>query len=168
VQHSETVELLGVPTVALVTKAFVDQCSSLKYVSGFPTQRLYFTPHPITGVPAAECREILLGDDPITGNPLFQEIVDGLTIAMPDDQKTGTLEFPRVDMIGPDTAASLEAFFEEKKWTDYLPIHLPTLSAVNEMLTGTSHDRDEVVGQMRSTGYWRYREFTVENIASCR
>ena len=156
---------MGVPTVALVTRSFVDQCSSLKYVSGFPTQRLYFSPHPITGVPADICAEYLRGNDPITGRPLFTEIVEGLTVADPDDQKTGLLEFPRAETIGPDTPDNLENFFMEKKWTDFMPIHLPTSSRVNDMLAGTSHNRDEVVGKMRSTGYWRYREYTVEQIA---
>lgn len=165
-QHSETIELRGVPTVAIVTESFADQCKSVKYVSGFPNQRLYFTVHPITGVPYDKCKEYIEGLDPYTGRPLFDEIVEGLTVAMDGDQDTGLLEFPRAETVGPDTAANIEQLFADNKYTDYLPIHLPTMSAVNDMLTGTSHARDEVVGQMRSTGYWRYREYTVENVAS--
>jgi hypothetical protein len=166
VQHSETIELRGVPTVAIVTESFADQCNSVKYVSGFPNQRLYFTVHPITGTSYEQCLEYIRGNDPVSGRPLFDEIVEGLTVPMDGDQDTGILEFPRAETVGPDTADNIEQLFANNKFTDYLPIHLPTVSAVNAMLLGTSHNRDEVVGSMRSTGYWRRREFTVENVAS--
>jgi hypothetical protein len=166
VQHSETIELRGVPTVAIVTYSFADQCNSVKYVSGFPNQRLYFTEHPITGTSFEQCVEYIKGADPISGRPLFDEIVEGLTVPMDGDQDTGVLEFPRAETIGPDSPENIEQLFNNNKFTDYLPIHLPTMSAVNTMLLGTSHDRDDVVGEMRSTGYWRKRTYTVENVAS--
>jgi hypothetical protein len=36
----------------------------------------------------------------------------------------------------------------EKRMTDYMPIILPTEERVANMLKGTSHDPDEVVGKM--------------------
>ena len=55
--------------------------------------------------------------------------------------------------------------FEENHWTDYLPIVLPTEERVAEMLTGTSHAPDEVVGKMRPTGFRELWESTVEKVA---
>jgi hypothetical protein len=165
VQHSETIEGMGVPTVALVTDAFKDQCQSLIYESGYPTQRLYFTPMPITGTTEEYCRSVILGTDPVTKKPLWDEIVNGLTIDNPDDQKPGSIATVRPATYGPDTEANIRQLLEDKKYTDYLPVFLPIASAVNDMLKGTSHKRDEVIGQMRSTNYWRYRSFSVENIA---
>ena len=120
---------------------------------------------PIAGTTNEYNYQVVRGNDPATGKPLFQEIVDGLTIANPDDQKTGTITIQRPATYGPDTPEKIDQLLQDKKYTDYLPVVLPTLSKVNDMLKGTSHKRDEVIGQMRSTGYWRNRTYTVENIA---
>jgi len=154
-----------VPTVAIVTESFSDQCTMCKIEGGFPTQLLYFTTHPCTGMPMEVTDQYVRGDDPVSGRPLWDEIVEGLTVANPDDQKTGIQEFPRAATIGPDTPENIEQLFQDNKYTDYLPVILPTLARVNEMLTGTSHARDEEVGKMRSTGYWPYHSYTVEEVA---
>jgi len=167
VQHSETIEKMGVPTVAIVTQAFREQCENTKYESGYPTQRLYFCPMPIAGTSNEYNAQVVRGNDPVTGKPLFQEIVDGLTIANADDTKTGDILTQRPATYGPDTPEKLGELLQTKKYTDFLPVVLPTLSKVNDMLKGTSHKRDEVIGSMRSTGYWKNRSYTVENIA-CR
>jgi hypothetical protein len=165
VQHSETIEVMGVPTVSIVTEAFKDQCRNLIYESGFPTQRLYFCPMPIAGTTNEYNAKVIRGLDPVTGKPLWDEIVAGLTVANADDFKTGSIVTTRPTQYGPDTPDKLDQLLQDKKYTDYLPVVLPTLSKVNDMLKGTSHKRDEVIGQMRSTNYWRYRTYTVENIA---
>ncbi len=166
-QHSETIEKMGVPTVAIVTEAFKDQCENLKYESGFPTQRLFFCPMPIAGTSNEYNATVVRGNDPVTGKPLWDEIVSGLTVDNADDQKTGEIVTQRPTNYGPDTPEKLDQLLQDKKYTDYAPVVLPTLSKVNEMLKGTSHKRDEVIGQMRSTNYWRNRSYTVENIAAC-
>jgi hypothetical protein len=58
--------------------------------------------------------------------------------------------------------------FEENRWTDFLPIVLPTQERVNEMLAQTSHDPDEIVGKMSPTNtgnYFEYWTFTVRDVA---
>src|SRR5208282_2941176 len=55
--------------------------------------------------------------------------------------------------------------FLENGWTDGLPIILPTEERVAEMLTGTSHDPSEVVGQMTITTTQEKMEYTVEKVA---
>ena len=55
--------------------------------------------------------------------------------------------------------------FEENRWTDHLPIVLPTEERVEAMLRGTSRGPDEVVGTLRPTAYREAWEFTVEKVA---
>jgi len=158
--------MMGVPTVGILTSAFTELGKTIRYNGGFLTQRVYFVPHPITGTTNESCREKLLGPNPDTGNILWDDIVTGLTVADPDDQKSGTMEVPREEMIAADTPANHQQYFKDAKLTDFLPVLLPTVSAVNEMLTGTSHDRDEQVGEMQASGPHPKWSYTVENIAS--
>ena len=44
---------------------------------------------------------------------------------------------------------NLERYFLDNGWTDYLPIILPTEERVAEMLKGTSHKPDEIIGKMQ-------------------
>jgi len=111
--------------------------------------RFTFVPHPITGTPAATCRKYLEGNDPITGKPVVQEIVGALTNPLTaDDTKKGFIERPTPRLVPPDTADNLSRLFVESGWTDGLPIVLPTEARVAEMLKGTSHKPDELVGKM--------------------
>jgi len=153
--------------VALITESFYDQVMGVRYGGGFFTQRIYSVPHPITGTTNEMCAEYVRGNDPLTGRKLWDEIVEGLTVANPDDQKTGVMEFNREETYGPDTEDNLQELLMDHRYTDFMPVILPTLSRINDMLKGTSHDRDEVMGKMRATGYWPYREYTVEHVAAC-
>ena len=45
----------------------------------------------------------------------------------------------------------MHALFQERRYTDFLPIVLPTEERVERMLTGTSHEPDEMVGKLRPT-----------------
>jgi hypothetical protein len=64
-----------------------------------------------------------------------------------------------------DTKKNLRALFEENKWTDFLPIVLPTEKRVEAMLAATSHAPDEVIGRMRPTSTREAWEYTVEKVA---
>ena len=46
----------------------------------------------------------------------------------------------------------LRKLFEENRWTDFMPIVLPTEERVAAMLKGTSQKPDKVVGRMRAEG----------------
>ena len=86
---------MGVPIVGLVTKAFHDLVKSYAYKKGMPNIRLAFVPHPITGVPAAVVRKYLQGNDPVTGKPILDEVVAGLTSPLTaEDKATGFVERP--------------------------------------------------------------------------
>ncbi len=107
-----------------------------------------------------------MGKDPATGKQVIQEIVDALTKPLTDeDKKAGFLETktpPR--LIGPETQDRLQRLFMASGWTDYLPIILPTEQKVKDMLKGTSHSPDEMVGKMAG-GNFEPWEFTVEKVA---
>src|SRR5207237_9007546 len=65
----------------------------------------------------------------------------------------------------PDTEENLHRLFMENRWTDYLPIVLPTEERVAAMLAGTRRKPDEVVGRMRPTHFREAWEYTVEKVA---
>jgi hypothetical protein len=111
------------------------------------------------------CREYLKGDDLITGKPVIDQIIDGLTVPLnEEDKKEGLEERPIPRLIEPDTEEKLQRLFSENKWTDFLPIILPTEGRVAEMLKGTSHKPYEEVGALRS-GY-EACSFTAEKVAA--
>src|SRR5207237_703998 len=70
---------------------------------------------------------------------------------------------PRV--LEPDTEDNLQRLFIENKWTDGLPIVLPTERRVAEMLSATSRKPDEIVGRMQPTEFRGKWEYTVEKVA---
>jgi hypothetical protein len=165
--HAITLETqYGVPTVALHTDKFVKVVQSVTRMGGLPQSPLVFVPQPVMGKSERELRAYVEGDDPHSGKPVMQEIIEGLTRGLaasipgdePYDRTTPRLEEP-------DTEEALHARFERNLWTDHLPIVLPTEARVAAMLTGTSRRPDEVVGRMQPTpnrGLW---EYTVEKVA---
>jgi len=130
--------------------------------------RMVYTPHPVTDRPAPLCRKYLEGNDPVTGKPILQEIVDGLIKPLSDeDSKSGFLtRSPRPRLLPPDIAENLEKYFYEHDLTDGLPIVLPTEKRVAEMLKFTSHKPDEVVGRMAPSSPHEAWEYTVEMVAA--
>ena len=72
-------------------------------------------------------------------------------------------EAPRLTEL--DTEENLHQLFLENNWTDKLPIVLPTVDRVAEMLAHTHHDPKEVVGHMQPTANRGLWEYTVEKVA---
>jgi len=91
-------------------------------------------------------------------------VLEALTRPLDADDLRG-VEFDRDTprLLEPDTEENLHRLFRDNAWTDYLPIVLPTEARVAAMLAGTSHAPDEIVGQMRPTGFRELWDFTVEN-----
>ena len=165
--HAITLESqYGVPTVAIHTDKFVKVAQSVTRMGGLPQAPLVFVPQPVMGKTEAELRAYVEGNDPYTGKPVMQEIVDGLTQGLAASQ-SGEEAYARTTprLEEPDTEEALHELFQKKGWTDYLPIVLPTEERVAAMLAGTSRKPDEVVGRMQPTpnrGLW---EYTVEKVA---
>jgi hypothetical protein len=76
-------------------------------------------------------------------------------------------EFERTTprLVEPDTEDNLQQLFLDNKWTDGLPIVLPTAKRVQAMLAGTSRKPDEIVGRLQPTEFRVAWEFTVEKVA---
>lgn len=154
------------PTVAVHTDAFRRLVASTARASGMPLLRQAFVPQPIVNLDADELRAYVYGDDPTTGRPFMQEVLEGLTTAL-DEHAVKNAKFERSTpryAEAPDEDA-LHELFLRSDWTDQLPIVLPTPERVEAMLAGTSHAPDEVVGHMRPTAYREAWEFTVEKVA---
>ncbi|HKB26222.1 MAG TPA: UGSC family (seleno)protein [Methylomirabilota bacterium] len=156
----------GVPTVALHTDKFDRVVRSVATVNGMPGLRQVFVPQPVMGKSARELRAYVDGADPLTGRPVMQEVVEGLTRPF-DDAELASAEFDRSTprLCPPDTEENLHRLFLESHWTDCLPIVLPTEARVAAMLDGTRRKADEVVGHMRPTHFREPWEYTVEKVA---
>ncbi|MCI5074871.1 UGSC family (seleno)protein [Oricola sp.] len=166
--HAVTLETkYGVPTVAVHTEKFVRVVRSVTRMAGLPQAPLVFVPQPVMGKTPAELADYVKGDDPVTGNGVMREIVDGLTKALPqpDASQIGAPAIERTRVISAESEAAVQELFRSNHWTDQLPIVPPTEERVAEMLAGTSRKPDEIVGRMQPTknrGLWSY---TVENVA---
>jgi hypothetical protein len=143
-------EKLGLPTAPVVTQAFPGLIKNFAYKKGMPELRFTFVPHPFANRPIEVHRQYLEGNDPISGKPVIEEIIEALTRPITDkEKKTGTIDRSRPRLLEPDTPEKLERLFLENGWTDGLPIILPTEERVAEILKGTSHKPDEVIGVMQ-------------------
>jgi len=69
----------GVPTVAVHTAVFQWVVRSVARANGMPHMRQVFVPQPIMGKSPRELRVYVDGNDPITGRPVMQEVIEGLT-----------------------------------------------------------------------------------------
>src|SRR3989454_7228884 len=155
----------GVPTVAMHTDKFDRVARSVAAVNGMAELRQVFVPQPVMGKSPRELRAYVDGQDPLTGRPVMQEVVEGLTRPV-DPEDGGPVEFDRSTprLVEPGTAEDLERVFLENHWTDMLPIVLPTEARVAAMLAGTRRKPDEVVGRMRPTHFREAWEYTVEKV----
>jgi hypothetical protein len=156
----------GVPTAPIVTSRFADYVIRDGQTHGM-NLRWTFPPYPVAWVPREILREYIYGDDPVTGVQLMTEVIDALTIPLTEAEKNP--EIPKREksprLLEPDTEENLHRMFLENGWTDGLPIVLPTEERVAEMLTGTGHDSQEVIGMMSVTTHEEQNEYTVEKVA---
>jgi hypothetical protein len=81
--HAITLETkYGVPTVTLHTDKFDKVVASVAKMAGLPGAPRSFVPQPVMGKTAAELAAYVAGNDPITGRPVMQEVVEALTVAL--------------------------------------------------------------------------------------
>ncbi len=150
----------------MIIDALVDLVHDKAYEEGMPALRLAFTHTPVGGKTRKELDEYIAGQDPVTRRPFMQEIVSYLTQPLHDEEKqTGTVKREKKRLIGPDTADNIQKYFDQRFWTDQLPIIMPTEERVAAMLKATRHKPDEIVGEMRVTGEREAWQYTVETVA---
>ena len=145
---------------------FARLARSVAKANGMPTARQIFVPQPVVGRTPAQLRAYIDGDDPVNGGAFADGLLRGLTAPLDDDDMAG-LSFERSfpKLLEPDTENNLHALFHENRWTDFMPIELPTEERVEAMLAGTSRAREDIVGRLRPTMYREFWEFDVEKVA---
>jgi hypothetical protein len=155
----------GVPAVGIYMQAFRRLVDSATRVRGVRRLRRAFIPGSPTGKSLAELRAYIDGEDPVAGRSFIEVLVSELT-RTPDGQEPIAVDRSTPRLLEPDTEDNLQRLFMENRWTDFLPIVLPTEERVEKMLRGTSHGPDEIVGRLAPTFYGREAwEFTVEKVA---
>ena len=156
----------GVPTVAIHTDKFDRVVRSVADVNGMSGLPQVFVPQPIMGKTATQLRTYVDGKDPITGRPVMQEVVEGLTRPLDGGARSGVehdRSTPR--LVEPESEDNLHRLFLDRHWTDGLPIVLPTEERVAAMLAATRRKPHEEVGRMRSTHFREYWAYSVEKVA---
>jgi hypothetical protein len=161
---------MRIPAIPLVLSEFYKQETQKALESGMPGLRIQWVLGPVWGKTREQLRkDVINGVNPIDGKPVMQEIVDKLTKPLTaEEEKTGEIIRDKGPATFTDTEENLQKMFLEKRWTDFLPIVLPTEARVNDMLKGTSHRPDEIVGKMSPTNtgtYFEYWTFTVKDVA---
>ena len=159
-------ENAGVPSVAVHTDVFARLARSVARANGMPRTRQAFVPQPVVDKTPQQLRDYIEGLDPTTKRPFMQEVIEGLSQPLDEEDLKG-LSFDRSTprLVEPGTEDDLQRLFLDNGWTDHLPVILPTEKRVAAMLKGTSHPPEKVVGRMRPTAYREFWELTVEKVA---
>lgn len=131
-----------------------------------PTARQAYVPQPLVGRTAEQLKGYIYGSDPVNQRPFMQEIVEGLTKPLNDNDVKGvSFERSTPRLLPADSEDNLRQLFIDNNWTDFHPIVLPTEERVAAMLKGTSHKPNEVVGRLAPTSFREAWEFDVEKVA---
>ena len=131
--------------------------------------RFMYTPHPVVSMPPSVLRGYIEGNDPMTGRPLAEEVLEALTRPYTaDESKNLAVVRPvpeRQRFLEPDKEENLHRMFIEQGWSDGLPFILPTEERVEAMLAGTGQPRDRQVGNSLVVDTQEYLVVTVETVA---
>src|SRR4029450_13774373 len=84
----------GVPTVAMHTDKFDRVVRNVAAVNGMSGLRQVVVPQPVMGKSPGGLRASVDARDPLTGRPVMQEVIEGLTQPF-DGQGVGTIEYDR-------------------------------------------------------------------------
>ena len=161
-----SLEEAGIPTIAVHTHVFARLAKATALANGMPTTRQAYVPQPVVDRSAAALRAYIEGVDPVSKRPFMQEIIEGLSGPLSNEDLKGmSFDRSRAKLLEPDTEDNLHKLFQENFWTDNLPIVLPTEERVAAMLKGTSHSPDKVVGRLRPAEFREFWELTVEKVA---
>jgi len=139
-----------IPAMGFLLSEFKEQAEQVALTQGMPGIRTQFIRGPVWGKSREQIRkQIIEGNNPVSGQPLMREVIAKLTSPLTAAEADMS---PRKMDIGPetytDTEENLHKLFLDKRYTDFLPVVLPTEARVREMLAQTSHAPDEVLGRM--------------------
>jgi hypothetical protein len=148
------------------TNVFARLARATALANGMPTQRQAFVPQPVVDRTAAELRAYIEGTDAVSKRPFMQEVIEGLSSPLgTEDLKGMSFERATPRLLPPDTEDNLQRLFIDRKWTDFLPVVLPTEARVAAMLKGTRQAPDKVVARLSPTAFRESWEVTVEKVA---
>ena len=138
------------PSMGLLIADFKEQAEQVALTQGMPGIRTQFIRSPVWGrTPEQIRKQIIESTNPLSGRPLMQEIVEKLTSPLTAAEKDMS---PKTMDVGPatytDTEDNLHKLFLDKRYTDFLPVVLPTEARVKEMLEQTSLEPDARLGTM--------------------
>jgi hypothetical protein len=142
--------------------------TEISLIRGMPGLRIQYIVGPVWGKTTEQLRrDVVYGNNPFTGKPVMQEIVDKLTRPLTaEEKKTGFLEQEKGPATFSGTADELQRLFRDRRFTDFMPVILPTEEKVAEMLKGTSHEPDKVLGRMSAAaGVFEPWTYTVRDAA---
>ena len=166
VNQLEMESAYGLPTIGVHTAQFERLATSRTRVGGLASARQAIIPTTGMNKSPEELRAFIEGDDPVAGRPFWEQILETLTRRIPDAELRGVgfdRSTPR--FLEAATEEELHQLFRERRYTDFLPIVLPTEERVEAMLRGTSHARDEIVGRLQPSGAQEAWAFDVEKVA---
>ena len=138
------------PAVPLILSDFEEQEKEVAYNLGMPGLRIQYFRGPVWAKTNDQLKkQIVEGNNPITGKPVMPELVEKLTKSLAaEEKKTGEAKRDMGPATYTGTPDELQKLFLEKRYTDFLPVVLPTEDKVNEMLRATSHEPENVLGKM--------------------
>ena len=138
------------PALALILNDFEKQEKEVALNLGMPNLRIQYFRGPVWGKTNDQLKkQIVEGNNPISGKPVMREMAELLTTPLTDEeQKTGEIQPDTGPATYTGTPEELQKLFREKRYTDFLPVILPTKEKVDEMLAQTSHDPDMILGRM--------------------
>src|SRR5258706_14919633 len=92
-----------------------------------PGERFAFVPMPVMGKSAAELRAYVDGNDPVTGRPVMEEVVEALTKPLGDAEKQiTTIDRSTPRLVDTDSEDNLQRIFLDNGWTVRFPVVLRT------------------------------------------
>ncbi len=159
--------MYGIPAVPVSTYEYKSVADSDPRTASVP---IIYTPHPVIGLSPEALDKYIVGNDPHTGKPVIDEIIDLLTKPVKEKSvaadSAATVKAGAVPLLlEPDTEDNLQRLFYERGWTDGLPVILPTEERVKKMLAGTSAAPDEIACESFRFDTREIVKYTVSNIA---
>ncbi|HVW42150.1 MAG TPA: hypothetical protein VHC18_12450 [Amycolatopsis sp.] len=151
------VEAAGVPALALISSGFIRQARSVARSLGI--SHTWIAEYP--GVIPNDTDEVFSGK---VAEHIVPSLFDGfaaLAQGVTVEGDTGAAEFGPRDTVFTGTYDEIQDFFEERMWSDGLPIVPPTVERVEAFLAHTDRDPREVLGVLLPDS----REATIWSIA---
>jgi hypothetical protein len=134
---SEACERAGFPTSSLTCEGFLGQAAATAVGLGMPNLPVAMIPgHP--GVQSLE--ELRANVLEVTA----QQVIDNL-LSQPAELEMAAEPSPR-DIVFRGTFEEVNAYFYEREWSDGLPFVPPTVEKIEEFLSFTDRDPDEMLG----------------------